>query len=107
MNQRLVTGLLFLMALGGCGPEHRIAASEFPRGCSVDSDCAAVYEGMLTCCGGGCPNAAINQTSLSAYEAAASSRTPTCSPAPPCASISLMNCPGTVRCVSGTCNFLQ
>ena len=101
----LPLGYLLVTLVAGCTDDHHISTSDYPRSCSTDSDCAAVYEGTIGCCGASCPNAAINQMSLPAYEAAISSRTPMCSPAPPCVFIPVDRCPGAVSCVSGTCTF--
>jgi hypothetical protein len=99
--------------LGGChsggslGEEnqsHSIAASEFQQSCAVDSDCVAVYQGTLTCCGGSCPNAAVNQVGYSAYASAVASRTPMCNPEPPCA-VTDIYCSSGAICSNGTCQF--
>ena len=81
---------------------HSIAASEFQQSCTVDADCVAVYEGTLTCCGGSCPNAAVNQVGYSAYASAVASRTPMCNPEPPCAALSCLS--GAI-CANGSCQF--
>jgi hypothetical protein len=104
MNRILIACVL-AGAFGGCSSEtHSIEASEFQRSCSVDSDCVAIYEGTIGCCGLGCPNAAVNQVGYSAYETAVSTRTPTCSPRPPC-NYSRPVCRGGVACSNGTCTF--
>ena len=98
-------------AIGGChaggslsdlNENHSISASEFQQSCAVDSDCVAVYQGTLTCCGGSCPNAAVNQVGYSAYASAVASRTPMCNPEPPCAALS---CLAGAICSNGTCQF--
>ena len=103
--------LLVLLAgwFTGCGGSvsHTISATEFQTSCSVDTDCVDVYVGSLACCGDGCPNAAISQASYSAYEAALSSRTPICDPAPPCLALTNAECKVGAACTNGTCAFLQ
>jgi len=102
--------LWLLLAAGGCGgggTTHSIAASEFQVSCSIDADCVSVYEGTIGCCGGGCPNAAINKASTTAYDAALASRTPQCSPAPPCADFARPICPTAAICDNGTCAYAQ
>jgi hypothetical protein len=94
-------------ALAGCGSgeNHSIATSEFQRSCTADSDCVAVFEGTLGCCGGNCPNGAVNQVGYPDYEAALAKRTPICSPAPPCAAVTNIACRAGAICASGTCVF--
>jgi hypothetical protein len=106
---RALSIFLVLAAVGGCGASatHSVTASDFQQSCSVDSDCVAVYEGTLGCCGPGCPNAAINQTSHAAYDSTVSSRTPTCSPADPCVGLTAVICRAGAVCANGTCAFQQ
>jgi len=89
---------------GGSGENHSIAASEFQQSCTVDSDCVPVFQGTLSCCGGSCPNAAVNQVGYSAYESAVAIRTPTCNPEPPCA-VTDVFCKSAAICAGGTCAF--
>ena len=102
MNNRSILFCL-VTAIGGCSsaPNHSIATSEFQRGCSADSDCVPVYEGMLSCCGA-CPNAAVNQVGYDAYQSAVSTRAPSCNPEPPCAALS---CSAQAACSNGTCQI--
>lgn len=75
------------LLIAGCGSgtgEHAIDTSKYSRACVADADCVAVYQGTLTCCGGGCPNTAIAVTGYADYATAVASQTPVCSPAPPC-----------------------
>jgi hypothetical protein len=104
---RIFIACLLVGAIGGCTSEtHSIEASEFQRSCAVDSDCVAVSEGTITCCGISpwCPSAAVNQVGYSAYESAVAARTPTCSPRPPCALLRPA-CFGHAICSNGTCTF--
>lgn len=97
---------LVLMIGGGCtsAVPHSISTSEFQRSCSVDADCVPVYEGTLTCCGlGECPNAAINQSSFTAYKSTAAARKPTCDGVP-CLAITIL-CKSAAVCTGGTCAF--
>ena len=98
--------LSMVIAAGGCSsaPKNSISASEFERGCSVDSDCVAVYEGTLRCCPvGACPNAAINQSRYAAYTSTAASRTPSCTNVP-CLQLVVI-CRSAAVCASRTCMF--
>jgi len=100
--------IIWLAGVGGCSSgDHSVFASEFQRGCSVASDCVPIYEGALGCCGGACPNAAINQASYAAYESAVAKRTPKCSPEPPCVFIPDDVCMAGAICAGGTCAFVQ
>src|SRR6478752_6318231 len=103
MKRFLLMGSL-AAAIGSCHSDgnHRIAASEFQQSCTVASDCVPVYEGTLSCCGGSCPNAAVNQVGYSAYESARESRTPTCNPQPPCPATDVA-CIAGATCSNGTC----
>jgi hypothetical protein len=103
---------LLAAAIGGCHSsgsltdENRsITASEFQQSCTVASDCVPVYEGTLSCCGGSCPNAAVNQVGHDAYEVALASRTPVCNPEPPCAALTDVICQSGAICENGTCKF--
>jgi hypothetical protein len=98
--------ILVLMLAGSCSSPvaHNISAWEFQRGCSADSDCMPVYEGTLTCCAiAECPNAAINQSSYTAYKSTKESREPTCI-AVPCVAITI-TCKSAAVCTGGTCTF--
>jgi hypothetical protein len=52
-----------------------IAASSYDRSCATVADCAAVYEGPVSCCGTGvgCDNTAISQRALAAYSSGVAS----------------------------------
>jgi hypothetical protein len=96
---------LLIAGCGGGGGEHAIDTSKYSRACASDSDCVAVYQGTLGCCGGGCPNTAIAVTSYADYAGAVASQTPVCNPAPPCAAT-----PGTcgdqaALCVGAMCTL--
>ena len=98
--------LAMVIAAGGCSSaaKNSISSSEFERGCSVDSDCVAVYEGILRCCPvGACPNAAINKSRHAAYTSTAVSRTPSCTDVP-CLQLTVI-CRYAAVCDSGTCLF--
>jgi hypothetical protein len=47
----------------------QVAASDFDRSCSKDSDCVPVFEGNICEVGCGCPNAAINAGAQARYNA--------------------------------------
>jgi hypothetical protein len=104
MKRLLLMGSL-AAAIGSCHSEanHSIKASEFQQTCTVASDCVAVYEGPLSCCGGNsCPNAAVNRVGYTAYESARESRIPTCNPQPPCPATDVA-CIAGATCSNGTC----
>jgi hypothetical protein len=74
--------LVLLMGLAACdkSASHAVAASSFPSACEQSGDCAAIFEGELTCCGAtsGCPNAAIRQDIVDAYNLEVTRRAPMC-----------------------------
>jgi len=82
----------------GSAPNHAIQPSSLDRACVRDSDCVAVYEGPLSCCGlGECANAAINVANLARYMQVLAERRSTCEPAPsfpfiPCLTSSFVRC---------------
>jgi len=39
----------------------------YDRRCTSVADCFPVYEGLVGCCGGSCPNTAIRQDALTKY----------------------------------------
>lgn len=100
-----LAGMVWLAS--SCGSSHDVSAGDYTRACSSDSDCVAVFDGHLTCCGTGCPNAAIAKTSENKYWSDVLARTPTCNPAPPCLVISDGVCEdkSTVTCVASVCTF--
>jgi len=90
-----------LGAVVGCGggsSDHAIDTSKYGKACVGDADCVAVYQGTLTCCGGGCPNTAIPSAAYAQYLQDVAANTPTCNPAPPCAAT-----PGACQNVSALC----
>ena len=102
--------LLLTPLVLGCGSSassssHAIAVSVQDRSCSSDADCVPVYEGALGCCGGGCPNSAINKTAYPDYEADVASREPVCVPALPCVFLSNDVCKAGAACRDGLCQF--
>jgi hypothetical protein len=64
-----------------------------------------VYSGTLGCCGSGCPNAAINASSYSLYEADVTASLPACYGSPPCADLDATACGVGVACTYGVCEI--
>jgi hypothetical protein len=99
---RLASASTVLAILVACNAEldNPIEASSFDQSCSEDSDCVAVLEGTLGCCGGDC--GAINKVANAQYEADLTAITQSFD----CADVS---CPDTdcsffpVTCVKGKC----
>ena len=89
---------VFLAGCGGGSSDHSIGTSKYSKVCAGDSDCVAVYQGSLGCCGGDCPNTAIAASSYAQYLADVQANTPVCNPAPPCAVT-----PGACQNVSALC----
>ena len=88
MNTLFAMALAGLCGLSGCADAtHAVKASDYNRSCVQDKDCISIYQGELTCCGPSCPNAAINQADSERYSNDLDSRTPSCSPPPPCAGL--------------------
>lgn len=83
---------------GGSGGDHSIGTAKYDKTCVGDSDCVAVYQGELGCCGGGCPNAAIAATGYAQYLQDVAANQPVCNPAPPCAAT-----PGACQTVTALC----
>ena len=101
--------IILLIALSGCGSSnHSVEASEYSRSCSAASDCTAIYQGTLGCCGSeSCPNAAISSRDSTRYMSDYNARIPKCSPPPPCAPQPLpSSCTGSVTCENGSCVFV-
>jgi hypothetical protein len=96
---------LLIAGCGGGDGGHSIDASKFSRACAADTDCVAVYQGTLGCCGGDCPNTAIAASSYDAYEAALQMAIPRCNPAPPCAAPVGVCGDRSALCVGGTCTY--
>ena len=86
--------------------DHALRLSDYSQSCSGDSDCVAVYAGILGCCGGSCANAAIAMASYAGYQHDLSVKVPKCVPPPPCAFLSATEC-GTPppRCDNGVCTL--
>jgi hypothetical protein len=104
MSRAILMAAIF--AALSCGAQnHEIRPSDSDRACVRDSDCVAVYEGPLSCCGTGeCANAAINAANLARYMQVLDQRTPTCDPAPSCPRISC-SASSFVRCTDGLCVY--
>jgi hypothetical protein len=105
----LIGRIIVTMALSGCSTsDHSITASEYSRSCSASSDCIAIYQGTLGCCGSeSCPNAAISNRDSAKYMSDYDARIPTCSPPPPCALLPLPgSCTGSASCENGSCVFV-
>ena len=87
--------------------DRTISTAKYERACSVDADCAPVYEGSIGCCGGGCANAAINVASRALYLQDLEARVPVCNPAPPCAPLNDQVCGASATCQSHVCTFVS
>lgn len=106
---RPLRSLILAVLLSGCGgggETHVIIASAYSQTCSKDSDCVAVYQGTLGCCGPGCSNSAINQSSYTAYLSDVSAREPACSGVDPCALFDNAVCSASAACQEGVCEFV-
>jgi hypothetical protein len=98
---------LSLIVLGACGSgSTTIAATSFDQQCTSASDCVTVEDGdVCGCYSGACgATAAINRTSLSAFNAEVSALQSNCSQDAPIA------CPAdcifsTAVCKAGTCTI--
>jgi hypothetical protein len=94
----LVVGLL-ATACGGS-----IDAGLYEHRCAADTDCVAVHSGELCQTCGGCPNAAINASALSAYEADARAISDTCPPKLGTSTVACAACLApTPVCSAGVC----
>lgn len=99
-------GIFLLMIFVACSNDARsVNTSDYDHTCVGDKDCEVVFDGQLTCCGPGCPNAAIARTSLERYWSDVSKYTPVCKPALPCALMTEEACGGNrvAVCVNGQC----
>jgi hypothetical protein len=96
---------IFLCGCGG-GEVHAIIVSAYSQTCSKDSDCVPVYQGTLGCCGPGCANAAINQSSYVDYLSDVSAREPACYGEDPCALLDDVVCKASAACRGGVCEFV-
>jgi hypothetical protein len=74
VRRLLVVGFL-ATACGGS-----VDARQYEQRCTVDADCVAVHSGELCQTCGGCPNAAINASAKSDYDADVKAISATCPP---------------------------
>ncbi len=103
--RRLILAVL-LSGCGGGGETHVFIVSAYSQTCSQDSDCVPVYQGTLGCCGPGCANAAINQSSYVDYLSDVSAREPACYGEDPCALLDDVVCKASAACRGGVCEFV-
>jgi hypothetical protein len=106
MRHGLILGVVALtlgFACSNTSEDHTVRASDYNQSCSGDSDCVAVYAGVIGCCWG-CPNAAVAMTSYASFQHDLTVKTPRCVPAPPCFDPTANAC-GTPspRCDHGLC----
>lgn len=104
-STRFAVCALLIAGCGSGGGGHAIDTSHYSRACLVDADCVAVYQGTLTCCGGGCPNTAIAVSDYAAYTGAFAGAVPTCNPQPPCAEVTTICGEKTALCVGSLCTL--
>jgi hypothetical protein len=112
MRRPLLAALVLTVASSvGCGSGssaggNSINAAEFGRSCLAASECVPVYSGTLGCCGSGCPNAAINASSYSLYEADVTASLPACDNGSlPCPELDATGCGVDVACTYGVCEI--
>lgn len=92
--------LAALLLLSACPGSTVMDASRYDQSCARDVDCALVSSGEV-CVPCGCPNAAINSGSISAWNTEASRARQWCGPIP---AVACGPCPETVaKCVSQAC----
>jgi hypothetical protein len=106
---RLASAFLALLsgvAACGKGSSHAVAAASFPTECEQSGDCAAVFDGELSCGGGNsrCPNAAIRLDALDAFKQEVSRRAPTCDAVESCGGPASCG-GGALTCRRGRCEF--
>jgi len=101
--------IICALLIAGCGSDggggHAIDTSKYSRACVADSDCVAVYQGTLTCCGGGCPNTAIAASEYAGYAGAFAASVPTCNPQPPCGNPTAICGDKAALCVGSLCTL--
>jgi hypothetical protein len=100
-------GLLVLLWAVSCGSgSSSISAKGYPRNCVTVADCFPVFEGVVGCCGGGCPNTAIRQDAVAAFMTASeAARMTSCHGVqPPCPSGPMCTV-GRVTCDNGVCGL--
>src|SRR5215203_2915962 len=91
---------LFVFWAVSCSSAPRsISADNYRRDCVTAADCSVVFEGVVHCCGGGCPNTAIRADEVAAFmtaleaarEASCNGVQPPC-PSPPVCGASHATC---------------
>ncbi len=104
--------IVFVMLLGastaaaGCDSgSSSISAKSYPRNCATAADCFPVFEGVVPCCGGGCPNTAIRQDAAAAFMTVSeAARETSCHGVqPPCPAGPI--CVSPVTCDKGVCGL--
>jgi hypothetical protein len=108
IRRRWAAALLLVVLAAACGssaPTGSISASSYDRRCTTVADCFPVYEGVVGCCGVGCPNTAVRQDQATQYmsdvnrlEAASCMKQATPCPQPLCDGDRL-------QCASGVCQL--
>lgn len=91
--------VLLLILVCGCGGTT-IDTGGYDRKCSVDPDCAPVFQGDA-CNVCGCPNAAVSQAALAKYQQDLATLRARCGPMP---AIACEPCPKRLGlCTGGLC----
>ena len=87
------------------GPRS-ISADNYRRECVSAADCSVVFEGIVYCCGGGCPNTAIRADEVPAFMTAfEAAREASCNGVqPPCPSGPICGA-SRATCRDGLCQF--
>jgi len=75
------TATLALLALCACGAGTEINTGSYDLRCATDVDCTPVYQGDA-CAVCGCPNAAVNTSQVTRYEADLARLRTKCGPMP-------------------------
>lgn len=111
MGRASMVGIVLALGMACSTPkseDHAVRASDYDRTCSVASDCVAVTEGTIGCCGLLiCPNAAIAVSSSNAYQHDLDARHPECIPPPPCVALTPNECQTpSPQCIGGVCTLV-
>ena len=98
--------LVLLWTVSGCSGSGSISAKNYPHNCANPADCAAVLEGVITCCHSACPNTAIRKDALDAFMIASeAARKTSCNGVqPPCPAGPICEAVA-VTCDNGVCGL--